>query len=33
MDPRNLGWAVAAFLGGILVGAIILFGYAWVAVG
>lgn len=33
MDPRNLGWAVAAFLGGVLVGAVILFGYAWVAVG
>jgi hypothetical protein len=33
MDTRNLGWAVAAFLGGVLVGAVILFGYAWVAVG
>jgi hypothetical protein len=32
-DPRNLGWAVAAFLGGVLVGAVILFAYAWVAVG
>lgn len=33
VDPRNLGWAVAAFLGGVLVGAVILFAYAWVAVG
>lgn len=33
LDPRNLGWAVAAFLGGILVGALVLFAYAWVAVG
>jgi hypothetical protein len=33
VDPRNLGWAVAAFLGGVLVGAIVLFAYAWVAVG
>ena len=33
IDPRNLGWAVAAFLGGVLVGGIILFAYAWVAVG
>lgn len=32
-DPRNLGWIVAAFLGGILIGAAVLFGYAWVAVG
>ena len=32
-DPRNLGWVVAAFLGGLLVGAAVLFGYAWVAVG
>jgi hypothetical protein len=32
-DQRNLGWVVAAFLGGILVGALVLFGYAWVAVG
>ena len=32
-DPRNLGWVVAAFLGGILIGAAILLGYAWVAVG
>ena len=33
MDPRNLGWIVAAFLGGILIGAAVLFGYAWIAVG
>lgn len=33
VDPRNVGWLVAAFLGGILVGAIVLFAYAWVAVG
>ena len=32
-DARNLGWVVAAFLGGLLVGAAILLGYAWVAVG
>jgi hypothetical protein len=31
-DPRNLGWIVAAFLGGILIGAILLFGYAWIRV-
>jgi hypothetical protein len=31
-DPRNLGWIVAAFLGGILIGAVILFGYAWMHV-
>ncbi len=31
-DPRNLGWIVAAFLGGILIGAIVLFGYAWMQV-
>jgi hypothetical protein len=31
-DPRNLGWIVAAFLGGILIGAAILFGYAWMHV-
>jgi hypothetical protein len=33
VDPRSLGWVVAAFLGGILIGALVLFGYAWVAVG
>ena len=32
-DGRNLGWVVAAFLGGLLIGAAVLFGYAWVAVG
>ena len=32
-DQRNLGWIVAAFLGGILIGAAVLLGYAWVAVG
>jgi hypothetical protein len=31
-DPRNTGWIVAAFLGGILIGAVILFGYAWMHV-
>ncbi len=31
-DGRNLGWVVAAFLGGILIGAIVLFGYAWMRV-
>lgn len=33
VDGRNLGWVVAAFLGGLLIGAAVLFGYAWVAVG
>jgi hypothetical protein len=33
IDPRYLGWAVAAFLGGMLVAAILLFAYAWIAVG
>ena len=33
IDPRNLGWVVAAFLGGILIGAAVLFAYAWIAVG
>ena len=33
VDTRNVGWLVAAFLGGILAGAIVLFAYAWVAVG
>ncbi len=32
-DTRNLGWVVAAFLAGILIGAVVLLGYAWVAVG
>ena len=32
-DPRNLGWVVAAFLGGILIGMIVLLAYAWVKVG
>jgi hypothetical protein len=33
IDVRTLGWVVAAFLAGILIGAAVLFGYAWVAVG
>jgi len=33
VDARNLGWLVAAFLGGLLVAAIVLFAYAWIAVG
>lgn len=33
IDPRNLGWVVAAFLGGILIGAAVLFAYAWFAAG
>ncbi len=32
-DARLLGWIVAAFLGGILIGVLVLFGYAWMAVG
>jgi hypothetical protein len=32
-DPRNVGWMVAAFLGGILLGGLALLAYAWVAVG
>ncbi|HVZ13831.1 MAG TPA: hypothetical protein VG894_05165 [Bauldia sp.] len=32
-DPRYIGWAVAAFLGGLLVGIVALLAYAWVAVG
>jgi hypothetical protein len=32
-DPRYLGWAVAAFLAGLLVGILALFAYAWIAVG
>lgn len=31
-DRRSLGWVVAAFLFGIMIGAIGLFGYAWVRV-
>ena len=31
-DARNLGWIVAALLGGILIGVVTLLGYAWVAV-
>jgi hypothetical protein len=33
VDPRLTGWLVAAFLGGILLGAAVLFVYAWIAVG
>jgi hypothetical protein len=33
IDQRVLGWLVAAFLGGLLIGAAVLLGYAWVAVG
>ncbi|CAN5191810.1 hypothetical protein BH10PSE9_BH10PSE9_24980 [soil metagenome] len=32
-DPRNVGWIVAAFLGGTLLGMIFLLAYAWVKVG
>jgi hypothetical protein len=32
VDPRNVGWVVAAFLAGILVGVVALLGYAWVSV-
>ncbi len=32
LDQRNLGWLVAAFLGGILIGAVVLFAYAWMQV-
>jgi hypothetical protein len=32
VDSRNLGWLVAAFLGGILIGAVALFVYAWMQV-
>ena len=32
IDPRNLGWLVAAFLAGILIGAVVLFTYAWMQV-
>jgi hypothetical protein len=33
IDQRNVGWIVAAFLGGMLLAAVALFTYAWVAVG
>jgi hypothetical protein len=33
IDAGNLGWIVAAFLGGIVVAAAVLFGYAWIVVG
>jgi hypothetical protein len=33
LDGRAVGWVVAAFLAGILIGVAVLFGYAWVAVG
>jgi hypothetical protein len=33
IEPKVLGWLVAAFLAGILIGVAILFGYAWVSVG
>jgi hypothetical protein len=32
IDSRTLGWVVAAFLAGILIGVMVLFGYAWVSV-
>ena len=31
-DPRNLGWVVAAFLFGILIGTAALLGYAWISI-
>jgi hypothetical protein len=33
IDQRHAGWIVAAFLGGILIGVGVLFGYAWFSVG
>ncbi len=33
VDQRNIGWLVAAFLGGVIVAAVVLFTYAWIAVG
>ncbi len=33
LDGRNTGWIVAGFLGGVLVGAVLLFAYAWSQVG
>jgi len=32
IDRHNLGWFVAAFLAGILIGAVVLFAYAWMQV-
>ncbi len=32
VDSRYLGWLVAALLGGILIGAVVLFAYAWMQV-
>ena len=32
LDTRYLGWLVAALLGGILIGALVLFSYAWMQV-
>ena len=32
LDTRYLGWLVAALLGGILIGALVLFAYAWTQV-
>jgi hypothetical protein len=31
-DLRNLGWVIAAFLAGILIGVVVLFGYAWITI-
>ena len=31
-EAGNLGWAAAAFLAGILIGVVVLLGYAWIAV-
>jgi len=31
-DRRNLGWVVAAFLAGMMIGVFVLLGYAWVTV-
>jgi hypothetical protein len=33
VSSSALGWVVAAFLAGILIGGAVLLGYAWVAVG
>ena len=33
IDNSTLGWVVAAFLAGILIGVAVLLGYAWVNVG
>jgi hypothetical protein len=32
LDSRSLGWLVAAFLGGVLIGVVVLFAYAWMQV-